>query len=111
MGLALIAEPPRGLKSSSVCFVSGDGLLAILWRPDGTGGLLNYYSTQILSGFAHFLFRIGKKDTAACVFCGHIDDTVLHTIADCPHWNDERSSFRNDTNISGSTRISLELIV
>lgn len=40
VGLAIIAEPPSGLKKSPVCFVSCDGLAAILWRPDGTGSRL-----------------------------------------------------------------------
>lgn len=38
VGLLLISEPPRGLDASSTCFISVDGLAAIIWRPDGTDG-------------------------------------------------------------------------
>lgn len=36
VGLAIIAEPPRDIIESATCFVSADGLAAVLWRPEGT---------------------------------------------------------------------------
>lgn len=44
VGLLLISEPPRGLKSSASCFISTDGLAAIIWRPDGTDGTVVFVS-------------------------------------------------------------------
>lgn len=38
VGLLLISEPPLGIVASSTCFVSTDGMAAILWRPASTNG-------------------------------------------------------------------------
>lgn len=40
IGLALISETPRGLVNSNTCFLSAEGIAAVLWRPDGTGVVL-----------------------------------------------------------------------
>jgi len=49
--------------------------------------------------------RIGKTETATCVFCGLDDDTPDHTIAACSEWVDERHSLMGaigpDLSLSG----------
>jgi len=34
--IAIVSEPPKGLKESNTCFLSEDGCAAILWKSDNT---------------------------------------------------------------------------
>lgn len=40
--------------------------------------------------FGHFLWRIGRRETASCFHCPSDDDTLEHTIIDCPAWDNWR---------------------
>jgi len=54
---------------------------------------LTFRITQLLTGhesFGTFLLRIGKVDSALCLFCGLGYDSSEHTLAECPQWFDER---------------------
>ncbi|XP_037295795.1 uncharacterized protein LOC119189634 [Manduca sexta] len=43
--------------------------------------------------FGSYLCRIGKEETAVCHHCGNCrEDTVQHTLAECPAWDEERSA-------------------
>lgn len=77
-------------------------------------GQMNYYSAQMLSGhgsFGHFLCRIGKRQEAACFHCPNLDDTLEHTLLDCPAWNVHRHKMVSDVDLNINTRITLERIV
>jgi len=77
-------------------------------------GDLNYQVTQILTGhgsFGHFLYRIGKRESPSCFHCTHQDDTVEHTVAECPAWEDLRAKLLSDIDLSRIARINLETIV
>jgi len=71
-----------------------DALLPCLpaWMNRRWGGL-TFRVTQLLTGhgcFGTFLLRIGKADTALCVFCGMDVDSSDHTLRVCPEWSEER---------------------
>lgn len=77
-------------------------------------GELNYQVTQILTGygsFGHFLYRIGKRESSMCFHCTHHDDTVEHTLVECPAWEDLRGKFLLDIGVNRTDRINLELII
>lgn len=65
-------------------------------------GSLSFRLTQVLSGhgcFSRYLCRIGREPTTACHHCACGNDTVQHTLADCPSWAEPR---RELTNVIGS---------
>ncbi|EFN71305.1 hypothetical protein EAG_04013, partial [Camponotus floridanus] len=39
VGLAIISKPPRRLAGNNTCFLSSDGLAAVLLRPESSGSL------------------------------------------------------------------------
>ncbi|VVC33691.1 Reverse transcriptase domain [Cinara cedri] len=52
-----------------------------------------YHLTQVLTGhgcFQAYLYRMGLAGSPECLLCGHVEDSVEHTIVDCPYWNNER---------------------
>lgn len=54
---------------------------------------LSFHMTQALSGhgcFRHYLHRMGRAPDAGCLYCGHPQDTVEHTLLLCPHWGPHR---------------------
>lgn len=58
-----------------------------------THGDTNHYVTQFMTGhgsFAHYLWRIGKRDTAQCDYCPYPDDTLEHTLMECLAWDMQR---------------------
>lgn len=77
-------------------------------------GEVNYYLAQMLTGhgsFGHFLCRIDKRETAACFHCSSEDDTLEHTVAQCPAWNGQRLELIHKLGIAGTDRLTLSLIV
>jgi len=61
--------------------------------------------------FGHFLWRINKRDLAACRHCTSADDTLEHTIADCPAWDGQRFDFISSLGIGNTDRLTLSLII
>lgn len=54
---------------------------------------LTFHLTQFLTGhgcFRHYLHRIGRVDSAACLYCRHTDDTAEHAVLECPKFSRER---------------------
>lgn len=81
---------------------------------DRSYGETNYYITQMLTGhgsFEHFLYKIGKRETAGCFHCPAYDDTVDHTLGECPAWSSYRNDFINKINVNRLDRLSLALII
>lgn len=77
-------------------------------------GDMNYYVTQMLSGhgsFGHFLNRIQKRETAECFHCAIADDTLEHTVFDCPSWESYRIELYSKLGLDIQTRHILEEIV
>ncbi|CAL1672347.1 unnamed protein product [Lasius platythorax] len=57
-------------------------------------GNVSFRFTQMITGhgcFGHYLHRMRKRDSPACLHCSCLDDTVLHTIYECPAWMDQRT--------------------
>lgn len=61
--------------------------------------------------FGHFLWRINKREIAACRHCSMDDDTLEHTISGCPAWDDQRFEFARNLGIDNTNRLTLTLIV
>lgn len=77
-------------------------------------GELNYYSTQLMTGhgsFGHFLERIGKRESTRCYHCLHDDDTVEHTLAECPAWDRFRAELADELSLRVGEVLSLVLVV
>lgn len=59
-------------------------------------GSLSFRLVQILTGhgcFGRYLHRIARRETTpVCHHCGYMEDTVLHTVEDCPAWEHERAA-------------------
>ncbi|KAL1489506.1 hypothetical protein ABEB36_014390 [Hypothenemus hampei] len=61
------------------------------------GAQTDYYVTQALTGhgiFGKYLHKIGKAESAACWYCGGIDDAE-HTIFECPQFTEIRRAAGN----------------
>ncbi|GAB1869618.1 Reverse transcriptase [Camponotus japonicus] len=77
-------------------------------------GEVGYYTTQMFTGhgsFGHFLHRINKRETAECFHCSETDDTVEHTLGECPRWDTQRSELIGCLGLRSQDRISMEVIV
>jgi len=49
--------------------------------------------SQVVTGhgcFGSFLYRIGKRSTPKCWYCGDDNDTTEHTLFECPRWEENR---------------------
>ncbi|KMQ89673.1 reverse transcriptase [Lasius niger] len=60
-------------------------------RDSGLGSM-SFHLTQVFTGhdcFANFLRRIDKRRDASCDFCGD-DNSVYHTLRECPLWDWQR---------------------
>ena len=57
-------------------------------------GVLTYRMTQVLTGhgsFGRYLWLMGKEETPGCCHCeDRPEDTVEHTVQDCPAWAEHR---------------------
>jgi hypothetical protein len=70
---------------------------------------IGYHLTQCLSGhgcFMKYLMRIGKRNSATCMYCPEMDDAE-HTLFKCPRWVAERTQLEADI----ETRITPENII
>ncbi|CAF4899290.1 unnamed protein product [Pieris macdunnoughi] len=78
---------------------------------DRRWGSLSYRLVQVLSGhgcFGSYLYRIvGREATPACHHCDCREDTVRHTVEECPAWDGFRSVLADS--IVGN--LSLPLII
>jgi len=77
-------------------------------------GEVNYYISQMMTGhgsFGHYLFRIDKRENAACFHCNSDDDSVEHTVAECPAWDIPRFEIMRKLGLGINDRLTLELIV
>ncbi|XP_025264647.1 uncharacterized protein LOC112638028 [Camponotus floridanus] len=77
-------------------------------------GEVNYYMSQMMTGhgsFGHFLYRIGRRDTAACYHCSSADDSLDHTIAECSAWDIPRFEFRRKMGLGNNDSLTLRVIV
>lgn len=77
-------------------------------------GEINYYITQLFTShgsFGHFPSKIEKRQTAECYHCAASDDTVEHTIFDCPSWEVQRTELLHKLDLRNEEGISLEQIV
>lgn len=58
-------------------------------------GQLTYHVVQILTGhgcFGRYLCNVaGREPSSVCHFCGSLEDTAQHTLADCPEWSEPRA--------------------
>ena len=61
---------------------------------DRRHGVLTYRMTQVLTGhgsFGRYLCLMGKEETPGCHHCeDRPEDTVEHTVQDCPAWAEHR---------------------
>jgi len=60
-------------------------------------GSMSFHITQLMTGhgcFNRFLWRIGKRDSAACDFCDVGEDDATHTLKFCSMWNMQRERLR-----------------
>lgn len=74
IGLALISEPPRGLVPNNNCFLSRDGLAAIVWRSEGTrGGTCRMVS----SGKCFVVANMKEIYLIACYISPNVDVTAF----------------------------------
>lgn len=69
-------------------------------------GALTFRMRQVLTGcFGEYLRRIQRELTPCCHHCGHSRDTNVHTLGECPMWNEERRALYaevgRDLSISG----------
>jgi len=79
------------------------------WFRRRKGVYSTFYSTQLMTGhgcFNAFLYKIKKRDTPACDFCGDPEDTAHHTLVSCPAWREEREELRGVLDIAN---LNLEL--
>ena len=63
---------------------------------------INYIRTQMLTGhggFAHYLFRFKKKDSAACECDPEKEETVVHLLAECPRHAVRRYNIETKHNV------------
>lgn len=77
-------------------------------------GEINYYVAQMLTGhgsFGHFLFRIGRRETATCYHCSSNDDTLKHTVTECPAWDNVRFELIRNLGMDYLDRLTLDRIV
>jgi len=75
--------------------------LAILPQMDAwlvhDSGSMSFHITQLMTGhgcFNRFLWRIGKRDSADCNFCGAGEDDATHTLKFCGMWDAQRELLR-----------------
>lgn len=81
---------------------------------DRRHGEITFHASQILTGhgsFGHFLWRIGKRDSTRCFHCQGDDDTLEHTLSDCPVWDNPRSDLRDELGLVPLQQITLDLII
>jgi hypothetical protein len=55
-------------------------------------GEVDFYRTRCLTGhgcFMAYVKRIGKRQSATCMYCANEDDAE-HTLFVCPHWHNEK---------------------
>lgn len=77
-----------------------EGLIAE-WR-DRSHGRVDFWISQMFTGhgsFGAFAARIKKSDTARCWHCPAVEDTVQHTLEECPAWNAERTQLQAATGL------------
>lgn len=58
---------------------------------DRAYGELTFHMTQLIAGhgcFQTYLCRIGKTETATCIFCEQEDDSPDHTLQRCEAWRE-----------------------
>lgn len=80
---------------------------------DRNFGEINYYSAQLLMGhgsFGHFLWRIGKRETTICLHCSQADDTLEHTLTDCPSWGNFRTDLRYNLGLNLEENLTLDIV-
>jgi len=66
------------------------------WLARNTGSM-SFHLTQLMTGhgcFNRFLWKIGKRDSAACDFCDFDEDDAAHTLKTCSMWNPQRERLR-----------------
>jgi len=67
-----------------------------VWLARNTGSM-SFHLTQLMTGhgcFNRFLWKIGKRDSAACDFCDVEEDDAAHTLKICNMWNPQRERLR-----------------
>ncbi|KAL7726529.1 hypothetical protein ACLKA6_001151 [Drosophila palustris] len=67
------------------------------WTERGHGEV-NYYLTQLLSGYGYFrkyLFRAGKTEGCGCIYGDADVDDAEHTFFRCQKWNEHRRTAEN----------------
>ncbi|KAJ0175243.1 hypothetical protein K1T71_009384 [Dendrolimus kikuchii] len=61
---------------------------------DRRHGTLTFRQTQVLTGhgcFGRYLCQIGRESSSECQHCSaSVEDTALHTLQECPAWEEER---------------------
>lgn len=61
--------------------------------------------------FGYFLCRIDRRETAECFHCPSPDDTLDHTLAECPAWNNLRTVLMHKLGIGYLVRLTLSLVI
>lgn len=77
-------------------------------------GEITFHASQMFTGhgsFGHFLWRIGKKETPECFHCQYQDDTLEHTLSECPVWDNVRYSFREALELAPDAQVTLEVVM
>lgn len=71
------------------------------WLDHETGSM-SFHLTQLMTGhgcFRRFLWRIGRRNTAECDFCGDEQDDAVHTLRNCEAWESPRNRFLSKLNL------------
>ncbi|CAL1677464.1 unnamed protein product [Lasius platythorax] len=75
-------------------------------------GSISFRLTQLITGhgcFGHYLHRMRKRDSPVCLHCTCLDDTVEHTVFECPAWVDQRLELWTKLNINIENKVIMNL--
>ncbi|KMQ88001.1 reverse transcriptase [Lasius niger] len=75
---------------------------------------MNYHVSQFLTdhgSFGHFLLKIRKRRDESCPHCGDESDTVEHTLAACPAWEENRTRLLDKIGPVAQGAFTLEYVV
>lgn len=65
VSLAIISEPPRNLIGSNTCFLSSDGVAALIWRPESSEG---WNCRLLIQDEGFVVIHFGDINVTSCYF-------------------------------------------
>jgi len=74
ISLGILSEPPRRLTESNTCFLSEDGLSAILWKPENSGN----WNCRFINRRERFVIvRFGNIQVISCYVSPNLHTSVF----------------------------------